>query len=234
MQRITITIGEKFGKLTVTGEHSGRTDKRFYDCTCECGKTTIATASALKTGHKVSCGCAQRESIQKTMVKHGYCRAGSVTPEYNTYMAMIQRCHNPNNCNYPNYGGRKDVSIYVMDEWRGENGFANFMKDMGPRPSDGHSIGRLDNNGPYGPGLCEWQDRHTQSRNTSKTVFYEFNGERLCVKDWADKLGISATSMRKRFNKWGVHKALSTPVPSRADSGEGVEPTPESSNQSQA
>ncbi len=69
----------------------------------------------------------------------------SSTPEYEAWKLMIQRCENPNNPRYKDYGGR-DIS--VCERW---HEFENFYIDMGPRPN-GKSLDRWpDNDGNYEP-----------------------------------------------------------------------------------
>jgi hypothetical protein len=80
-------------------------------------------------------------------------------PEYKVWAAMIQRCSNPNNADYPDYGGR---GIRVCDRWLK---FANFYADMGPRPSPQHSIDRIDNDGNYALGNCRWATAADQRAN---------------------------------------------------------------------
>lgn len=48
----TITIGDVFGHLTVTGYQAGK-----WLCSCVCGGTTIVEATRLKTGARIGCGC---------------------------------------------------------------------------------------------------------------------------------------------------------------------------------
>jgi len=45
--------------------------------------------------------------------------------------------------------------------------FADFYQDMGPRPA-GYTIERIDNDGNYEPGNCEWIPADLQSRNTRR------------------------------------------------------------------
>lgn len=71
---------------------------------------------------------------------------------------MRQRCHNPNATKWPLYGGR---GIEVCERWAS---FENFLADMGERPA-GMTIDRIDNDGGYEPGNCQWADVITQNRN---------------------------------------------------------------------
>lgn len=54
-------IGKKFGKLTPI-RHETRNGRRFWVCQCECGGETLAFASSLKNGTRVSCGCNNTEA----------------------------------------------------------------------------------------------------------------------------------------------------------------------------
>lgn len=85
---------------------------------------------------------------------------------YNTWAGMIQRCTNPSNPNYPNWGGR---GISVCDRWRCTSprgtGFKNFVADMGMRPN-GLTLDRINNNGNYEPDNCRWATRKQQYENS--------------------------------------------------------------------
>lgn len=79
--------------------------------------------------------------------------------EYSTWVNMKTRCYNPNNEKYPVYGGR---GIKVCDRWLK---FQNFYDDMGPRPSENHSLDRIRNDRDYEPSNCRWATQKQQSLN---------------------------------------------------------------------
>lgn len=129
------------------------------------------------------------------------------TPEYKAWDAMVQRCTNPNDKRFPDYGGR---GIEVCERWR-TSGY--FLQDMGPKPSPKHSLERVDNAGPYGPTNCRWALIHDQLRNTRRNRRIEFRGETRCLTDWAELHGLSAKTVSCRLDNygWSVEDALLCP-----------------------
>ncbi len=91
--------------------------------------------------------------------KHGASRPGSpLHGTYRSWSAMKYRCDNPRDSSYARYGGR---GITYDPRWAS---FDDFLADMGPRP-DGHSIDRIDNDGPYTKANCRWATLSEQRQN---------------------------------------------------------------------
>jgi hypothetical protein len=80
--------------------------------------------------------------------------------ERNILRLMKQRCLNVKNKDYKYYGGR---GILVCERWL--SSFRNFLEDMGERPSENHSIDRLNNDKGYYKENCRWATRSQQQRN---------------------------------------------------------------------
>jgi hypothetical protein len=84
--------------------------------------------------------------------KHGYGRVPS--SEYQTYQNMLQRCYNPKATGSENLIKQGiEVDPCWLDK---ENGFMNFIKDMGRKPGTKYLLKRINKNENYGPSNCEW------------------------------------------------------------------------------
>jgi hypothetical protein len=167
----------------------------MFRAVCDCGQHRVVRGGELTSGHSRSCGCAYRHGMQKT-------------PEWACWQAMKQRCINPLNPSYANYGGR---GIVVCDRW--SNSFRVFLADMGPRPSPEHSIDRIDNDGPYSPDNCRWATAQVQNNNRRVTRMVEFAGKRQSLATWAREVGIPFDTLVYRYKAgWAAERMLTTPL----------------------
>lgn len=106
---------------------------------------------------------------------------------------MKSRCSNPNVKQYPYYGGRR---ITVCERWLK---FENFINDMGFRPSDKHSIDRIDNSAGYSPENCRWATRLQQSINRSNAIMVDG----VCLKEYCNEHGLSYKMVHLRITRYG-------------------------------
>lgn len=142
----SLPVGRVYTRLTVRcpGPDFIRDDGRRQStsiCDCACGNTPIVLNSSLKRGLTKSCGCLRSDSGYARHLKHGL----SHSRAYGNWSNRVQRCTNPNNPRFNDYGGR---GITVCSGWRS---FENFLEDMGEGKA-GWTIERVDNDGNYSCG----------------------------------------------------------------------------------
>lgn len=130
----------------------------------------------------------------------------SRTPEYYAWQAMKKRCLDKNDSRYKDYGGR---GITFADEWIS---YEKFKKDLGSRPSNQHSLERIDNNQGYCKENCRWATKKEQSRNMRRNHFIFFSGQNLTIAEWAEKTGLHKSAILARLKYgWSIEKTLTTP-----------------------
>lgn len=157
--------GKRFGHLVVLGvSHSRKCPNYkgtvlYWKCLCDCGNEIAIPAPSLNSGDAKSCGCYQKQRTSEASITHGLRRSS----EYAIWNTMKQRCENPSNPAYKNYGGR---GIDVCESWR--NSFERFYSDMGSRPI-GLTIERINNDGNYEPANCKWATYKEQAGNKRNT-----------------------------------------------------------------
>lgn len=193
--------GHRFGRLTAL-ERIGRQPNgvAVWRCKCECGAQKEVTQSNLVSGNVRSCGCL----VVDTFTTHGM----TDSPEYRAWCHMKERCSNPRVHNYHRYGGR---GIRVCDRWL--NSFENFLADMGPRPSEMHSLEREDRDGNYEPGNCVWATKRAQALNRRTNRVVEFRGAKRPLTIWCAELGLDPKVVSTRLRRgWTVERALSQPT----------------------
>lgn len=157
-----VLAGERFGRLSAISNIGVNGNlQRLWLCQCDCGENTTVAGAGLRSGNTQSCGCIRRErAIRLGCERKTHGEATTRTPEYYSWSAMKERCLNPRKDNYPRYGGR---GILVCDRWRED--FEAFLADMGRRPSQRHTLDRIDTNGNYEPDNCQWSTPKQQANN---------------------------------------------------------------------
>ncbi len=205
-------VGSTFGFLSVIGKTENGNGGRCWICQCTCGQIKFFNRSLLQKGNPagspMSCGCKKLEAIRSKLITHGHSSRGLKSPEWQVWCRIREVCRNPRNKKFPYYGGR---GIKVCDRWL--LSFADFLADMGRRPSSDHSIGRIDNNGNYEPSNCRWETDVQQANNKRSNRLLTFNGETLTMGQWSAKTGLDVKRIWSRINRnWSVERTLTTPV----------------------
>jgi hypothetical protein len=175
---------------------------------CDCGKEKDVLIYHLTSGKTLSCGCLGREHRMAANTKHGKTPRGKRSRIYRVWSNMLQRCNNPDNPSYHQYGA---IGITVCDEWLT---FENFYKDVGDQDDPKMSLDRIDSRGPYAPDNVRWATAKQQARNMVTNRLLTLNGVSKCVAEWAEELGISTNVINARINQmqWDPVRALTTPV----------------------
>lgn len=185
--------GQVFGRLVVVERAAKKPNKSDaqWKCFCDpqrggCGGTAVVSSGNLRNGRTKSCGCLLRDMLlernkSSASVTHGL----SHTPEYSAWKGMKRRCYSEKDPYYKDYGGR---GITVCDEWR--TSFEAFYRDMGPRPSNQHSLDRRENDKGYYKDNCRWATKIEQSSNTRKNLFHLYNGMYRTLAGWCREFGL--------------------------------------------
>lgn len=180
--------GNKYGKLTVMKRLGKNKENRFkWLCKCECGGVKETYKNQLDSGAAKHCGC---DANRTPNLSHGMRKH----PLYSIWSSMIDRCSNPKNENYHNYGGR---GISVSKEWMD---VSIFIRDMSPRP-DKFSLDRIDNEKGYSKENCRWATMAQQGRNKRDTIFIEYNGVNKPLIEWAEEKGVKRDTMYMRYRR---------------------------------
>lgn len=202
-------IGKTFNDLTVI-ETVHVSPKWLWKCRCKCGSEKLYLPYKIIAGHTKSCGCAKKERCHEMTKKYRITHGGSGERLHYIWNSMKQRCTNPNNKDYPLWGGR---GITVCDEWLHD--YAAFRKwayDNGYKKN--LTIDRIDVNGNYTPDNCRWIEMERQSRNKRDNVYVEFRGERKLLIEFCEEFGFNYYTIYGRIynHGWSVDEALSTPI----------------------
>lgn len=192
MRKVIDIGGKRFGSLTALAHSSSDKGHAIWTCLCDCGRYIDALSFNLRNGRTKSCGCKKKEYIASKIKTHGMKK----TPEYAVWCAMIRRCYNPNVIGYENYGGR---GIKVCDKWK--NSFALFYIDMGDRPSQKHTIGRIDNNIEYCKTNCRWETHKEQNNNRRDNILVTDGKRVFTLAQMVELLNLDYGKTHKSFRK---------------------------------
>ncbi len=209
----------KFGKLTVIEERWRQRDRndrpgtrkvKFWLVQCSCGSKPFELSDYKLRHGSQACRSCTHSGDNNSKKSHGESGTGgrqyrsSETPEYRCWKTIKNRCYNQNFKQYSDYGGR---GIRVCQRWL--DSYADFLADMGRKPSSLYSIQRRDNDGDYTPSNCFWATDKEQRRNKRTTRLLTARGKTQSRIDWIEELGLSENTFDWRSKQgWSDEEIL--------------------------
>ena len=202
-------IGKKKNYLKVIGITRLENKHRAFLCECDCGNTTTIEPTFWEKEIVKSCGCMQKELLRDAVTIHGY----SGDRLYSVWYGMKERCLNPKNSNYRNYGGR---GIEVCPEWLNDfEEFRNWSLKTGydyNAPKGECTLDRIDVNGNYEPSNCRWitiQEQNKNKRPSSEWKKRELkkisvDGDSKTASEWCEIYGVTKSAVYYRMKKHGL------------------------------
>lgn len=201
MARKAIDITDRrYGRLVAKEKvKSPKGDGRAYWlCECDCGNKVVVRRDSLENESTQSCGCYLRE-----IYKNG---GGSIRHPKGTkriakiLTTMKQRCYNPNNEHYKQYGGR---GITICPEWLGKYGSDNFIQwALNSGYKKGLTIERINVNGNYEPSNCCWATTKEQQYNKRNTVKIYIDGKYMNTLEIIEKYNIPRGTLYTRLRRY--------------------------------
>jgi hypothetical protein len=193
----------RFGRLVaikISGKDGARNK---WLCKCDCGNETHVRSTHLTNLCTLSCGCLAKEMVRERNTTHG----GSYTPEFSVWKGIKYRCYDKTCKSFSDYGAR---GIKMSEAWMD---FAQFLKDMGKRPTPNHTIERIENDKGYCAENCKWITKSEQAWNKRNNRMIEYKGHRKCVAQWAFEHGLRIGTVHQRLQYgWDEIRAITTPV----------------------
>lgn len=192
-QSINDLTGKKFGKLSVIRLDKIVNKKSYWIVKCDCGTEKSVRGDTLKV--ITSCGCDKKK---QDLINFNVTNNHKLTnhPVYHIWQAMLNRCENPKNRAYKDYGGR---GITVCDEWKDIRNFSKWADETGFLPGKNLSIERKNVNGNYCPENCIWIDKKLQARNRRNTIKFSIDGIEKPLSEWAEIYQLPYSKIMGRY-----------------------------------
>lgn len=176
-----LTTGRRVGRLVVRGLNRNED----VVCDCDCGETVAVDQDVWVSGARYECdSCAEYRS---------WSPARQIIADEDTYQALLSRargakdrCRNPENLNYENYGGRG-----IRFQYRSEEAMALDLWLKGWRAGDPRTTDRIDVDGHYEAGNVRLADAATQARNRRVSLAVDTGAGTISLADLAEQHGIS-------------------------------------------
>lgn len=163
--------GKRFGAWTVIERGENMNGAVAWKCRCDCGTVKHIRSQTLIDGDTQ--GCMKCVWVRNRHPNTRYendplksCIDGKASILYHRWQSMVQRCNNPNNKAYKNYGAR---GIKVCAEWEHDfNAYSQYVSKLDHYGEPGYTIDRINNDMGYEPGNIRYATKSEQARNKRK------------------------------------------------------------------
>lgn len=183
-EKVLMGAGRRLGRLVVRGLN------RNGDVVaeCDCGETVAVTKAVWLTGKRYQCGsCDEQDAVSDAE------RIVGCTDTYRTlvsrYRGIIDRCSNPNNQAWDDYGGRGIQNLYGD-----QDAYVLHMWSLGWRYGDPRTTDRIDVDGHYEPNNVRLAMPKEQVRNRRVSVVVDTGDEVISLADLAEQNGVQPNS----------------------------------------
>jgi len=168
----------------------------LYEVECiKCGfKQVLKISDAKKRSNSTSCNTHRKNTVSMWKSK----RLCGILND------MIQRCYNPNNRSYRNYGAK---FIMVCYEWRHDHkSFEDWAYANGY--NDSLTIDRINAKLGYYPSNCRWISLEDNSRWKSTTNAIEVDGIIDTGRGWSSRLDLGVNHINRYLRKYGYEETV--------------------------
>jgi len=189
MKKAIIEFGKAYGNFTIIKEAKHVKPRTHVYARCICGNIVVKPLSVVVRNLHKSCGCIEQTKRANELIGRIFGEATVIKPvgvkNRENYFECLCSCGklfvakrgtlvggHVSSCGHLvglsniKDGGRGTT---VCERWLGEDGFKNFILDLGVRPSKIHQVNRIDNNGNYDPSNCEWVTPKENAQNRCTT-----------------------------------------------------------------
>jgi hypothetical protein len=163
----------RFGSWTIVSRNIQRRGKHIYaNVRCDCGKEDWKVLDNLRRGLSTACRPCS------TTARHHKAGNMIISSEAERTLqgritAIIQRCTNPNDKNWKNYGGRG-----IEFRFSSTKECADYLTSLHPAEDwRGLEIDRIDNNRHYEAGNLRRATQAQNRQNRRKTRWVSYNGQ---------------------------------------------------------
>lgn len=185
MSVLYYNIGDKYGDREIIDTAPPRIYKngsrtKYVKVRCKCGREDIVRLNVLIKGKANQCtDCVHRSQMKGPEAIHKQIW-------YHIWNGIMQRCYNPKNKRYYDYGGR---GVKVCDEWLDANVFGKWAEENGYKK--GLQIDRIDNDGNYEPSNCRFVTPKENMQNRRNTIYAIIGRVKKSVRTWCEIYNIN-------------------------------------------